>query len=367
MNTVQEIISMFNKLPNRKRLKSTEIGCIKDSLEMVKEFSNKTETKTIDSVLKIISKGTLTDDDRESLKRFQPKIVAVVKKYEEYYEDEPNDDEINDDFDTDQVEELLDKKISDYNKYDKNHPMMGVTWDDKRKLWRLHTKDVNTYHKNFNNVVQQAKDLICAKITNEIYQNGTKKHFSYHNHYFVSYGHDNKPYFDILHIISLLNLKKGSQNDKYREFSKDITFCLWHKNKFGGYILRELITKKTMFNLILSSNSDFSKSFKSDVSKILSDLWDNGELEITNVKINRISKKNQNSGTPVFDHTIKPRYRPFKYTTPDNYYYVQSLVSHGSRFPIAKFLGRHVLYAVILAIKNENEFFIINEVSLSLL
>src|SRR5690606_6780838 len=90
------------------------------------------------------------------------------------------------------------------------------------------------------------------------------------------------PLFDIQHIISVLNLKTTSYTEKYNEFSNQITNYIWYKNEFDGYILRELIPETTVFEIILSSNSIISKSFKKDVSEILSDLRKDGDLIITN-------------------------------------------------------------------------------------
>ena len=69
---------------------------------------------------------------------------------------------------------------------------------------------------------------------------------------------------------------------KYNKFSDNIIGYCPIKNAFGGYTIREFINEETMYQIILSSNSEFSKSFKKDVSKILCQLRKDEQLIITN-------------------------------------------------------------------------------------
>jgi hypothetical protein len=57
------------------------------------------------------------------------------------------------------------------------------------------------------------------------------------------------------------------------------------KNEYGGYIVRELIEEETIYNIILSSESEISKKFKKDVSRLLCKLRENKQLTVTNDKL----------------------------------------------------------------------------------
>ena len=77
-----------------------------------------------------------------------------------------------------------------------------------------------------------------------------KATFNYQNNDSVIYWYNNDPYFDIQHIINVLELKGQTIKKKYNEFSKDVQYMILHKNEFGGYIIRELINEQTMYRII---------------------------------------------------------------------------------------------------------------------
>ena len=159
------------------------------------------------------------------------------------------------------VEKLLDDKIHKYNKYDKNHPMEGVTYNVTNKKYKMRFNNINITCKKIDNVIDKMNEYFQDKFSEKILKNVLKTKFLYQDHYFLIYW-NNKPYFDIQHIISILNLKQSYIKEKYNEFSNNICYYIWHKNEFNGYILRELIDEETMYSIIFSSNSKLSKSFK---------------------------------------------------------------------------------------------------------
>jgi hypothetical protein len=146
--------------------------------------------------------------------------------------------------------------------------MKGVTWSDKSKNYRVRYEDINTNVTKLENACQKVVCKITAKICKKICTFSGKsailvKHFSYQDHYFITYWNDlGKPFFDIRHVISVLNLQERCQVQKYTDFKDNIKYYFWHKNSFGGYILRGLVDKETFFNIIFSSQSNLSKSFK---------------------------------------------------------------------------------------------------------
>ncbi len=280
MNDLKDTI---NEIPKLKYIKKSTINYINDNLKKVKECATIKENNCIDKMLTIISNPILKINDKINLTKLTNPIINAINKYQEEYEDENNEDEINCNLSTEEVEELLDEKIHKYNKFNENHPMEYISYD----------KSINRYDVNIENIRKRFKLLKDATDTikiifgknKEIFSENHKKlKFIYSDHYFISYWHNNEPFFDIQHIISILNLKQSYVKEKYNEFSDKIQFYHWHKNKFDGYILRELISEKTMYKIILSSNSTFSKKFKDDVSDILVKLRKRDELKITNKK-----------------------------------------------------------------------------------
>jgi prophage antirepressor-like protein len=244
--------------------------------------------------------------------------------------------------------------------------MRGITYDKINNRWRYNRGEINITKKNYEEIMEMAKQQICTvRISNNSGKNVgnfekyekkcIKKFFTYQNHYFICYWEDNEPYFDIQHIISVLNLKKSSWYDKYDEFRNNIKHNKLHKNKYGGYILREMINEKTTYQIILSSNSTISKSFKKDVSKILANLRKEGQLNISNDKIT-LNKKTlygmNESNDKIINNTTYPIYY---YNNPRHSQFIRHLIKLGSNTSLSKFINKHVLYALIIPLKTDND------------
>lgn len=229
-------------------------------------------------------------------------MIKLIKKYEEEFNDESNEDDINEELTTDEIENKLDSKIPKYNKYDKNHPMQGVTFNEKNNNFRLQYKNYDSNATNFTTACEKIKEKITPKNQEKILKKCGKNYFTYMDHFFITYWKNNDPLFDIQHIISVLNLKPSYIKEKYNEFSDKIIYYMWHKNEYDGYILRELIDEKSMYELILSSNSKFSKSFKTDIAQILVQLRKENKLQITN---NKIQLKTNNSNKFAIQFSTK--------------------------------------------------------------
>ncbi|XWV26653.1 hypothetical protein QJ857_gp0407 [Tupanvirus soda lake] len=354
-----QLITILNDLTNAKYIKKDVKIFVKDNLEQLKEYTDDQETKQIDTVIKMVSKQELKAEDRRRFKQLRQSVVNVVKKYEEEFNEEPNEDYIDNNLSVDEIEKKLDEKIPQYNGFDENHPMKGVICSSKN-LWRFNLGKIDKTNKNKNTMIQYAKEYLIPENSDNFGKLRDKKYFCYHNHYFVCYWKDNEPYFDIQHIISVLNLKKSSWNDKYNEFSDKIEYYYWHKNEYDGYILRELIGEKTVYELILSSNSDLSKSFKKDVAKILAQLRSEGKLDVTNEKITIKKKGMSGMNTENYEKLKQTlNYYVCSYDSPNDVMYAQHLISKGSKFPISKYLNKHVLYAFIIPTKTQHNDIII--------
>jgi len=328
---------------------------IKDNLEFIGKHATEQENNQIIEIIDILSKGRIAQDDKKRLIKSKQFMINMVNKYEENFNSEPNKDIIDINLSVEQVEKLLDDKIPKYNKFTENHPMEGVTFDKNIKKYKVQHKTINTNTKTINMACEKIKNFYEDKISDLIGNNILKKEFVYGEHYFLTYWHKNEPYFDIQHIISVLNLKKSSWNDKYNEYFEQIVYYMWHQNEFSGYILRELIDEETVYNLILSSNSVLSKKFKKEVAVILKQLRENGNLQIDNtgMKLKKSSKtKNMNE-----DHAnkINTNYiNALSYNSDLDMIYVTSLIINATTIPISYYMKKHVLYAVIIPLKTNH-------------
>lgn len=238
--------------------------------------------------------------------------------------------------------------------------MEGISWSKLKDKYQIKFNKIDTLSKNLDIACQKIISNYDLKKSEIIGNNSVINHFAYKSHYFICYWKNNDPYFDIQHVISVLNLKKSSWNDKYNEYCDNIVYYKWHKNDFDGYILRELIDEKTMYQILLSSNSTLSKSFKKDISKILADLRKNNAIELTN---NNIKLKKNNSITnpkiDICEKIIKKSFRPYSYKSIGDFAYAQSLITCGANFSIAKYINHNILYAFIIPIKTEHDDIII--------
>jgi len=245
-----------------------------------------TDKKHIQKIIQITASGQLLAPRKKEIQIVYPKVLGIVKKYEEEYETEENPDPIEEVKSVEEVEELLDAKIPVYNGYSKENPMEGITLL-KNGSYRARYGKIDIKIKNLEEACQKVIFEKNPKNSKIFAKNGTiiKKHFCYQDHYFMTYWLDEAFCFDIQHVISVLNVKQRSWNNKYAEYKDDTQHIHWHKNSFGGYIRRELINEETMYGIILSSQSTLSKTFKKDVAKILVSLRKNGKLEIKNNSI----------------------------------------------------------------------------------
>ena len=156
-----------------------------------------------------------------------------------------------------EIEELLDEKIHKYNKFNENHPMQGISWN----------KSINKYHMKINNFESYAVNLntACDKIIKNFdHKNGkkllnskdiTKNIISTSDKTLkmIIYIYNSKKYYDIQHIINNIGIKQSCIKKKYNLFSNKIKYYLWRKNKYDGYIRRELISHNAVKNIIHSS------------------------------------------------------------------------------------------------------------------
>ena len=358
MSTPEELIEKIETASNKKYIKKEEQKEIKEGLNYVESFLTNNEKKQIADIIEIISRTKIKADDKKELNKVKPTVVKIIKKYSEKFNEEPNADLIDDKLNVTEIEQTLDMKVPKYNKYNDKHPMEGITFNETKNKYQIKYDDIDTYKKNIEDACDMIKEKIDLKFGEKILEKSVDNFFVTHNHYFIFYEYNEEIYFDIQHCISLLNLKPSYIKQKYNEFSNQIVYYTWHKNEFGGYILRELITSKTMYKLIFSSNSTFSKAFKDDMAEILDELRKKNKLEVTNdgIKLKKSTKKYKNADTEkkeILENMIST-YTPCQYTNPKDLAFVKALIVNGTKIPVCKYLNQHVLYAFIMPLRSEH-------------
>jgi len=349
-----QLIDTLNDVSRRQQIPKEDKEFIKKNLIFLQDFVNEDETEIMDPIIESLEKGRLTDNDRSVILRNKKFLIQIINTYEEEFNVESNEDKIDEEKGVDDVERELDAKVNKYNGFDQQHPMQGISYMEIKKKWRIQTKTCTT---STNNLDLATQKIINSTNFEKIEKNRVKKFFPYQNHYFMTYWYDRNPLFDIQHIISVHNLKTTSYAEKYNEFSKQITRRAWHQNEFGGYILRELIPRSTVFEIMLSSNSTISKSFKKDVSKILDELSNDGDLIITNDAVTIKKPKQRTNVDEEKDTQIQilfDKKLALSYDNPYDMSQLYLLINQMSYQPIGSFVNRSVLYAFIVTIKRDH-------------
>lgn len=357
MSTTKQLLDGIDELEKGIYIKKPVLNNMTSAIQVVIDHTDKAEKQTLNSIIKLASQQKkLNVEDREKVTALKPKLVKILNKYKEYYNDEPNEDDINEDLTVDEIEAKLDAKVPVYCGFDENHPMKGVSWNKSKNAYQIKYNTLDTTSKKL--------ETACAKIIENCPLNKAdflenisgKNFFPYHNHFFVYYQIGDDFFFDIRHVITPLNLQTTSQCEKYNDFKDKIVHYIWHQNEFGGFILRELISEQSMYQLIMSSNSKFSKNFKKDVSKILADLRKQGKLNITNKKVS-LKKTGPNA---MMDHKCNDiitsninQYPVYNYSNPQHNKFLTELLNQGRGTSLSQFVRRHALYLVIIPLKNE--------------
>lgn len=253
METATKLIISLKNINMDDSLNKQNKTNMKDGLEKLIDFTSKEDNKALQPVIDLLSKGRLSESDKEELIKSRKNVIKIITRYEEEYNELPNEDKLDDNLDEKTVEKLLDEKVPKYCGFSKTHPMEGIGYDKNKEKIRVKTEKINTYSKNLETATEKIKNSIDAK--NQIFiENITRKVLINNNASIIKYIYNNMSYYDIRHIISILGLKPSACNKKYNDFDNKIKYLFWHKNEYNGYILRELISLNTVKRIIVSSN-----------------------------------------------------------------------------------------------------------------
>jgi prophage antirepressor-like protein len=244
--------------------------------------------------------------------------------------------------------------------------MNGVNFDATRNKYDYiidgkHNRSIDV-HKlcELNRVNMLGKNSDSVKLFTHV----CKKVFQYQKKYIVSFWYDNngspEPLFDIKHIIQLLSVKDSQMYNIMKQIRNENKSLYFESNEFGGYIVRELIDEKTMYQIVLDSRSEFSKSFKSDVSDMLISLRKSGNIQLTNTTIpkqrqRKVTIEHSNISEIFMNDIIQVVNGGMKTTNDDNMEYVENLIKKGENIRLASYANDHVMYFLITNILSNKE------------
>lgn len=339
---VNEISNNPEQISKISSTDNNEKQIIKDKHNEIK-FVQSNDLEQVNKVL------NSTDNDNKQVAKVNKKIVKSIQ---------------SNDLALEHIEKLLDIEIDSYNKYTEHKPMMGISWSDKRKKWLLQNKNQNifSYCDDLNELVIKSCELLCNKNQNKkqykILNTDAIVNIPYKQRNILIYNSVKQPLFDIQHILKLLDLV--DTNKKYNQFKDQITHYGFKKNEYCGYILKEFISEEIMYQIVLSSTSEFSKSFKNDISKLLVELRKKNGLVIENnqLKINSDYSNSEslcdNNIKKELDLVVEDSETNRSYNNPYYYSMVKDLVKNGSNIIIQKYNHHHVMYFFIMTLRDKS-------------
>lgn len=243
------------------------------------------------------------------------------------------------------LEKILDNSCDRYNKFTESNPAEYVIQDKSSKSYIYDDGKIRKRTKDFGKIIKLSKE----KKNDEISKNFLKliiiKKFQYKGKKIIIYlSENNKAYFDINHVINLLDDK--SKKDKYAEYKNEIELYDIRDNEYGGFYVKEFINQEIFFKILLHSNSSFARKFKEDIAKILDNLTTQGKLILHNDKLTLVENKkpleyltDEYIYTQTYDNTelldfVKIRIKEFKKTNWNRY------------------IKKHVMYFFIITLED---------------
>jgi len=245
---------------------------IKDHLITIKDKVDENDNENLDTIIELLSKHVLLGVDKRKILKLRKPTIQIVTQCKYFFNNEPIE-ETNYTTMADAIEAELDKHIERYNFFTGTHPMMGVTYDGNSQ-YLIQYGSTSTHNTNLHVACTTVQELMTASLSikkrERIISNKDiiKKSCVYKDYCFIPYWYKKEMLFDIHHIIFLLNMQETCLMSKYNTWANTIKYYCWHQNQFGGYVLRELISEKNVYQIILSSRSEISLIFRNSIIDI---------------------------------------------------------------------------------------------------
>ena len=364
-------LAILNKIKKNKLTKDKIVLNLIDAMLEKKIVNGKLRTEIKDVIKK------LKDDDNNVIKTNKKKVIKKKIEDSESIDSESidfeNDSDLTDIIISDKyvgydrivvvnddlLENELDMACHRYNKFTKNNPAEGISYNTTKKHYTLRSPDIKeTSSKDLEKLVVKLKNEGLHKYSDRFLKNVDNIKIMYKNKKIVVYIHKNELCYDLNHVINLFD-ELIYKNEKYDQYKSKIIYYQIKDNEYGGFYIKEFINEKTFYDIILHSNSVFSISFKNDLSDLLVDLRNKGLLTIENdtLKINdrKLDKKVKSKELTNIDHFDKP----CEYTqTYDNFVLTNLVHEHIEKFKkvnLNKYHKKALMYFCIMTIADPLE------------
>jgi len=245
----------------------------------------------------------------------------------------------------DECEKKLDMECGRYNKFTKSNPAEHIKYDktNKNYIYEINQKKITKKD------IKDITDIVKEKIKDDFpIINGKiilSQKMNYKGKIIIIYDYENKYYFDINHVVNLFDdLKKKS--NKYDQYKNKIELYQLKDNQFGGFYVKELISEETFYDMILNTNSIFTKQFKSDITKMLIKLRKHGLLGLNNDTLEVNIKKAKS--VPTIDHFDKPYTYTQTYNNIQLVEFVNKQIQNFKKVNIGKYHKLHIMYLCII-------------------
>jgi hypothetical protein len=336
---MQSLKDLLSRITWGKYIPSTEQDELKKINGEIKDEIINGQIETIIKTKKITKKGY------ESIKQIIEKLVEdglTKEEAQEIIED------VIKEIEDDNLEKMLDGECDRYTKYTETNPSEYISYKNERKLYLLRIDDNEISSKKLDKLIIKLKENLVHKKKENFRKFVDQKKIEYKGKKIIIYlTEDNKPYFDINHIINLFDEIK-SKKDKYHEYNKSIVGYDIRDNEYGGFYIKEYIDQESFFKMLLHTNSIFSNKFKDDVAKILDNLTNKGEIQI----------RNDNLVVNIIPKQIDYFKEEYIYTqTYDNINlveFVKKEIKKCKSINWNKYIDRHILYFFVITLEDPN-------------
>ena len=336
MDTLKNIISSWTYgkyIPKDDKAKLAELT---KQLVDVKYEKLRTELNVLMSQYKLTKKSldAITKLTNE-LKENDMTIESATELIEEAIK------EIEDDT----LESRLDMECDRYNKFTENNPAEYICYDKTNRKYIYENGQTKISKKNKDELVHKIKKKFQEEKKEIFLKFLSQKKIEYKGKKIIIYlSQDNKPYFDINHIISLFDDIKYKK-DKYNEYKGNIVFYDFRDNMYGGFYIKEFINQETFFKMLLHTNSIFSNKFKNDVAKLLDNLTNKGAITITNNNLVAITKKPNEYIIEEYNYTQT-------YENENLLGLVKDRIKECKKTNWNKFLKKHIMYFFVITLED---------------
>src|ERR1700733_913513 len=131
----EKLVNTINSINIKLFLNKNDKSYLHDKLLLLKSKTSKEEKKMLKPIIEVLEKVRINQDDKRQIIEDKKSLIKIINKYEEVFED--NDNIIDENLKENDVEKLLDGKIHKYNKYNKNHPMEGISFDKSKNKYQV--------------------------------------------------------------------------------------------------------------------------------------------------------------------------------------------------------------------------------------